>query len=136
MRTLLFLLMSIVLATELDAQSSVKNKVGGVCFRVDDHQTAARWRDWDALFNKHGFKFSLAINASRLYADTAARNALREIAQSGHELMDHTPDHHMGFFTVRNAAEASTYQNHPALDHINGNKICLKVNAPARLDFL
>jgi hypothetical protein len=111
-------------------QSPTQNKVGGICFRVDDHQTAAKWRDWNNLFNQYQLKFSLAINPSRLYNDTAAANALREIAAAGHELMDHTPDHHMGFFLARNTTEANTYLNHPAVDHLNGNKVCLKVNAP------
>jgi len=124
----------LLLANFALAQTATKNKVGGVCFRVDDHQTASKWRDWNALFNKHQLKFSLAINASRLYNDTAARNALIEIAASGHELMDHTPDHHMGFFNARNVAEANTYANNPAVDHINGVKVCVKVAEP-RLDF-
>ncbi len=116
-------------------QNPIQNKTGGICFRVDDHQTAAKWRDWNNLFNQHGLKFSLAINASRLFTDTAAVNALLEIAAAGHELMDHTPDHHMGFFQARNSAEAQTFLSYPAVDHLNGNKVCLKVNPP-NTDFI
>ncbi|MDZ4666912.1 MAG: T9SS type A sorting domain-containing protein [bacterium] len=112
------------------AQSPTQNKTGGICFRVDDHQGASKWRDWNKLFNKYGLKFSLAINASRLYYDTAAVNALREIAAAGHELMDHTPDHHMAFFSVKVASDANAYANNAAVDHINGTKVCLKVDAP------
>jgi peptidoglycan/xylan/chitin deacetylase (PgdA/CDA1 family) len=97
---------------------------------VDDHQGAQKWRDWNNVFNARGLKFSLAINASRLYTDTAAVNALKEIAAAGHELMDHTPDHHMAYFTVKNIADTNSYSGQAAVDHITGNKVCLKVDVP------
>jgi peptidoglycan/xylan/chitin deacetylase (PgdA/CDA1 family) len=131
----LALMLCSFLSTTL-AQSPTQNKTGGICFRVDDHQSAQRWRDWNNLFNARGLKFSLAINASRLFNDTAAVNALREIAAAGHELMDHTPDHHMAFFTVRHLADTQAFVGHPALNHINGNKVCLKVDAPNLNSFI
>ncbi|NDC29780.1 MAG: hypothetical protein EBZ58_02330 [Bacteroidetes bacterium] len=70
---------------------NVYNKVGGLCFRVDDHQGAVKWRDYNRVFNKYGFKFSLGIDAQRFLTDTAGVNALKELVASGHELMDHTP---------------------------------------------
>jgi peptidoglycan/xylan/chitin deacetylase (PgdA/CDA1 family) len=131
----LALMLCSFLSTTL-AQSPTQNKTGGICFRVDDHQSAQKWRDWNNLFNARGLKFSLAINASRLFTDTAAVNALREIAAAGHELMDHTPDHHMAFFTVRQLADTQAYVGHPALNHINGNKVCLTVVAPNLNSFI
>lgn len=118
------------------SQNPIQSKTGGICFRVDDHQGAAKWRDWNNVFNQRGQKFSLAINASRLFNDTAAVNALREIAAAGHELMDHTPDHHMGFFTVKTLADTSAFSGNPAVDHINGTKVCLKVDAPFTESFM
>ncbi len=129
--TLYFLNLFFTLLAQTPAQ-----KTGGICFRVDDHQGASKWRDWNRTFNKHGLKFSLAINASRLYNDTAAVNALKEIVASGHELMDHTPDHHMGFFTVRTLSDTIAYSGHPAVDHINGTKVCLKLDAPVTTSFV
>ncbi|OYU95482.1 MAG: hypothetical protein CFE21_10080 [Bacteroidetes bacterium B1(2017)] len=118
------------------AQSPTQNKVGGVCWRVDDHQGAAKWRDWNATFNKYGLKYSLAINASRLFTDTAAVNALKEAVASGHELMDHTPDHHMGYFTVKALADTTAFSGNATVDHINGTKVCLKVDAPYTESFV
>ncbi|MCF8255768.1 MAG: hypothetical protein K9J84_14420, partial [Bacteroidia bacterium] len=131
---LLNFLVTIVLCAV--AQSPIQNKVGGICFRTDDHQGATKWRDWNALFNKYDLKFSLAINASRLYTDTAAVNALKEIAASGHELMDHTPDHHMGYFTVRTKSDTMAYVGNTAVDHFNGTKVCLKIDAPNTTSFI
>jgi len=106
------------------------NKTIGICFRVDDRQDASKWRDWNKLFNKYGYKFSLAINVTGLIDDTACLNALKEVAASGHELMDHTPNHHMGFFTVKKAADTIKYYQNAAIDHINGTKLCLKLDTP------
>src|ERR1043166_2676737 len=117
-------------------QNSTQNKTGGVCFRVDDHQGASKWRDWNALFNKYGLKYSLAINASRLFNDTAAVNALKEVVASGHELMDHMPDHHMGYFTVKTVADTVAFSGNSAVDHINGTKVCLKVDPPLTSSFI
>lgn len=135
MKKLLLVIIFLNLFIVLPAQTPAL-KTGGICFRVDDHQGAAKWRDWNRTFNKYGLKFSLAINASRLYNDTAAVNALKEIVASGHELMDHTPDHHMGYFTVKNYSDTVQYSSHPAVDHINGLKVCLKLDAPITNSFV
>ncbi len=134
----LFIILSVLLGTigTAIAQGAVQNKTGGICFRVDDHQGAAKWRDWNVVFNKYGLKYSLAINASRLYFDTAAVNALKEAVASGHELMDHTPDHHMGYFTVKAAADTTVYSVNAAVDHIVGTKVCVKVDAPYTSSFV
>lgn len=134
MKKLLLALYFLILFFTIKAQNPAQ-KTGGICFRVDDHQGASKWRDWNRTFNKYGLKFSLAINASRLYNDTAAVNALKEIVASGHELMDHTPDHHMGYFTVKNVSDTIAYSGHPAVDHINGTKVCLKLDPPNTSNF-
>jgi hypothetical protein len=135
MNKLLLTIYFLNLFLTINAQNPAQ-KTGGICFRVDDHQGAVKWRDWNRTFNNYGLKFSLAINASRLYNDTAAVNALKEIAASGHELMDHTPDHHMGFFRVKTLADTIAYSGHPAVDHINGTKVCLKLAAPFTNSFV
>jgi hypothetical protein len=135
MNKLLLTIYFLNLFLTINAQNPAQ-KTGGICFRVDDHQGAVKWRDWNRTFNNYGLKFSLAINASRLYNDTAAVNALKEVAASGHELMDHTPDHHMGFFRVKTLADTIAYSGHPAVDHINGTKVCLKLAAPFTNSFV
>lgn len=107
------------------AQSTF-NKRGGVGFRVDDNQTAQKWRDFNRVFNKYGLKFSLGIDVQRLTFDTAALNAIREIAASGHELMDHTPYGSTCILWVKNLRDTLHFLGHPAVDHINKNRICLR----------
>jgi hypothetical protein len=129
-KSLFVVLYLMVFTIGLVNAQNISPKAGGICFRVDDYQSPTKWRDWNAVFNKYGYKFSLAINVSSLFYDTAAINALKEIVNSGHELMDHTPDHHMGFFTVKRVSDANKFSQNPAVHHITGNKICLKLGMP------
>jgi hypothetical protein len=105
------------------------NKVGGVCFRIDDHQGAVNWRALNTTFNKYGKKFTLGINASKLIGDTASVNALKEIVASGHELADHTPDHNMTYFNVNVVQDTNVFRYNAGVDHFYGKKVCLKIDS-------
>lgn len=111
---------------------AVYNKVGGVCFRVDDHQAAYKWRDFNAVFNKYGYKFSLGVDAQRIWADTAAQNALKEVAAAGHELMDHTPSGTMAYINYASNMKKDTlyFYGKPGVHHINTSisRICLEID--------
>lgn len=98
--------------------------MGGVCFRVDDNHTTNEYKDYKKVFDKYGYKFTLAINSNLSYIkDIAYINNLKEMQNDGIELADHTPNHHMLYFTVSSLLEL---ENNNGIDHITGNKICLK----------
>lgn len=59
--------------------------------RFDDNRPAQWWRDVCGIFERHGFRCSLAVNATLLSESQGA--CLRELAKRGHEIMDHTPSH-------------------------------------------
>ena len=108
---------------------SVYNKVGGVAFRIDDHQTAAKWRDFNGVLEKYGFHYSLGIDIQRVTFDTSSVNALKEVVADGNELMDHTPYGNTCYLWVYNLADTLLFIGHPGLDHINKNRICLKTDS-------
>jgi hypothetical protein len=97
--------------------SNFYNKVGGVCFRIDDHQSALKLRALNNTFAKYGQKFTLGINAGRLIGDSASVNALREIVAAGHELADHTSDHQMNFFNVTRVQDTLALQGHAGIGY-------------------
>lgn len=108
---------------------STYNKVGGIAFRIDDHQTAAKWRDFNRVFKKYGYHYSLGIDIQRVTFDTASVNALREVEEDGNELMDHTPYGTTCYLWVYNLADTMGFVNHSGIDHINKNRICLRVDS-------
>lgn len=59
--------------------------------RFDDNRPAQWWRDVCGIFECHGFRCSLAVNSTLLSESQGA--CLRELAERGHEIMDHTPSH-------------------------------------------
>lgn len=125
--TLIFLFVCVFVSAQ-----QVYNKVGGVCFRVDDHQLAYKWRDFNAVFNKYGYKFSLGLDAQRILPDTAAYNALKEVAAAGHEFMDHTPSSSTSFITFasNNKKDTLWFFGKPGVHHINvaTSRICLTID--------
>ena len=125
--------LTILIVTSVFSQS-VFNKVGGICFRVDDHQIGgSKWRDYNRVFNKYGFKFSLGIDAQKLLTDTAGVNALREVAASGHELMDHTPSGTTAYITFASNQKSDTlfFAGKKGVHHINNiqNRVCLSIDS-------
>jgi hypothetical protein len=131
MKKLIYSIILAVLFSNLSGQN-IYNKTGGVCFRFDDHQPAYKWRDLNALFNKYGYKFNLALNPERILTDTAAYNALREVMASGHELMEHTPSHTTAQISFSTAHKEDTlwFMGKKGIDHITiaTGKVCLEVD--------
>jgi hypothetical protein len=131
MKKLIYSIIFVVLFSNLSGQN-IYNKTGGVCFRFDDHQPAYKWRDLNALFNKYGYKFNLALNPERILTDTAAYNALREVMASGHELMEHTPSHTTAQISFSTAHKEDTlwFRGKKGIDHITlaTGKVCLEVD--------
>lgn len=132
MKKYLLSVLSILLIYSAFSQN-VYNKVGGICFRVDDHQGAVKWRDYNRVFNKYGFKFSLGIDAQGFLTDTAGVNALREIVANGHELMDHTPSGTTAYIAFASNQKSDTlfFTGKKGVHHINNaqNRVCLSIDS-------
>ncbi|OYU95684.1 MAG: hypothetical protein CFE21_11130 [Bacteroidetes bacterium B1(2017)] len=113
----------------LNAQT-FQSKKGGVCLRFDDYQTPAELRKVRTLFNKHGVKFTYAMNTGigEIFGDTAFWNVVRDIEKDGHELADQTPSDVSHYIEMKNAAEASAFVGRPGVDHVNSaiSRVCLK----------
>ncbi len=119
-RHIAFLVGILLPITVVQAQVE-KTKVGGVCFRVDDNQDIAKLTEYARLFNKYGLKFSAAMNlAAGPTADYFY--TVPALQEMGHEIMDHSPNHLIQYFTTYDTAR---YSSLPGVDHITGNKICL-----------
>ncbi len=123
------LLFFLIIGLNPARSQSTYNKVGGVAFRIDDHQTAAKWRDFNRVFKKYGYHYSLGIDIQRVTFDTASVNALKEVEEDGNELMDHTPYGTTCYLWVYNLADTMGFVNHSGVDHINKNRICLTVDS-------
>jgi len=105
-------------------------KKAGICFRVDDNHLASEFQQYAAIFDYYGFKFNFALNLGLINPlDTNYLNTIRFLCSSGHEMMDHTPNHTTAFFTVKTFADTNLYHLNPAIDHINQLKICLKIDS-------
>lgn len=123
-----FLLFVLSGLNPINAQSTF-HKVGGVAFRVDDQQAVSKWRDFNKVFQKYGYHYSLGIDIQRVTFDTSSVNALKEAVANGNELMDHTPYGTTCYLWVYNLADTIGFFQHPAVDHINKNRICLKFDS-------
>ena len=121
MSKLKFLQVLIVIFCQI-ASSQNFNKTGGICFRVDDNQPISYWLDFTKVFDKYEYKFTFAINLG-LISDQNYIDLIKQLQTNGHELADHTPNHDTRFFTHDNP---QLLVNQPGVDHISGNKVCLK----------
>ncbi|MCF8254117.1 MAG: T9SS type A sorting domain-containing protein [Bacteroidia bacterium] len=105
-------------------------KKAGVCFRFDDFHQVADLEKVRALFNKHGLKFTYALNSSigEVFGDSSYWNFLKTIQNEGHELADQSPTDVSHYFEPKENFEAMSYSGRPGIDHVNSalNKVCLK----------
>lgn len=108
---------------------AVYNKVGGVAFRIDDHQLPYKWHDFDSIFNKYGYKFSLGLDAQRIVPDVPAYNELHNVAAHGHEFMDHTAYGTTAYSWVHTLKDTMYFYGKKGVDHIATNRICFKVDS-------
>ena len=87
----------------------------GICFRFDDNQPPRHWKEMAALFEKHGYRLSLAVVSQDLNEERKA--VLREIAGRGHTILDHLPNHAVYHLRARNRTEFDAYAKLPIVDH-------------------
>lgn len=124
----LFIFLLVVSAVTKRGYSQTSNyitKRGGVCFRIDDNNSILYYKQFANLFNKYHQHFCLAINLGANTITTDYINGLKEIQSSGHEMMDHTPQHGTSYF--RTNLSIDYFLNHPGVHGItNNNKVMLE----------
>ena len=121
-RFLFIFALSFIILNNIYPQSL--SKKAGICFRTDDNQPISSYLEYAALFNKYNQKFCLAVNLGRPEITPDYINGLKQIQASGHEMMDHTPQHMTTYFTT--ILPTDYYLNNPGVQRISGNKIELK----------
>jgi len=100
-------------------------KQGGIVFRVDDNQPIDRWKEFAALFNRHGYHFSFALNVAISDGNQPYNQLIRDLVLQGHEFMDHSPDHRTQYFIAGD--DSLLYEGLPGVDHVSHGKVCLSV---------
>ena len=128
MKSLIVLLIfiSIVISNNTYSQSSstLVSKRGGIAFRTDDNQQISEYLEYASLFNKYNQKFCFAINLGSTSITSDYIKGVKQLQASGHEMMDHTPQHRTNLF--RTILSPDYFINHPGVHRIDGNKIELK----------
>ncbi len=125
------LLLIVALAMLLPSAGISQNatKRGGIGFRIDENPPISKVHSYDSLFSKYGQKYSFAVTSYILPLVPQYVDTLKALSLRGIELMDNTPTHATQFFNVLNYQDANLYSNKPGVDHINGQKVCLKYSA-------
>ena len=131
----LFFIILVIVCTNSNAQQV--DKIGGVCFRIDDVQSPSNLRALDSIFTKHNKRFTYAPNPQIAYHTESADfwNTLKILQLKGHEIGDHSPNHYTQFFDISNA-DSNKFKNRAGIDHIKyvnapptyGTRVCLKYN--------
>ena len=85
------LLLPVLFFGEMQAEEILPARAG-VCFRFDDNQPPAQWREMGALFESYGYRMCLSLISQNLNAPES-RSTLRELAKKGHLMLDHLPSH-------------------------------------------
>jgi len=103
-------------------------KTGGLGFRIEENPSISRLFSYDSLFALHGNNYSFAVTSYVLPLVPDYVNILSYLSEGrGVELMDHTPTHATQFFNVINFQDTNLFSNKTGVDHIMGEKICLKI---------
>ena len=97
-------------------------KIGGVCFRVDDIHPISDWYAYAKVFEKYGYHFTFAQNLELVDAEDDYYQMIRNLQSSGDEMADHSPNHKTLYFT---AADISPYAGLAGVDHIVSNTVYL-----------
>lgn len=82
-------------------QGSAVLAAPGFTMRFDDNHSPEQWNRVAGIFERHGMKCSFAVVPATL--SEAQGVCLRGLAQRGHLIMDHTPNH--SFYTASYAEE-------------------------------
>lgn len=83
--------------------------------RFDDNKSPKQWREVAEIFEAMGGRCSFAVNASTL--NEKQWEALRELSNRGHEIMDHTGQHAVFKLLLKDAADAESYRTSDFFDH-------------------
>jgi hypothetical protein len=102
-------------------------KRGGLCFRVDDNPSLLKLHQFDSVFSKHQANFCMAMTSWAFPINPVYVDSLKSWITKGHEVMDNTPTHQTQFFNVVNLQDTILYHNHGGVDHINLQKVCLRI---------
>ena len=97
----------------LAAFAASPGQSGGICFRADDNYNVKMWRDYMAVFDKYGFKFSASVNLASVTPGSEYAAMLRQMQDNGFEMMDHTPSHNLSYVVFSSAEEAGKYAGRP-----------------------
>lgn len=99
-----------------------------VCFRFDDNQSVEVWQTLADVFRKHDARFSMSLIPCAYGADNPQwRKLICQLEDDGFEIMDHTPQHNtLSMRLPEDSPLLKELADAPFVDHINGNKVCLK----------
>jgi hypothetical protein len=132
---LLFFIGLVITFTKSEAQ--LVDKIGGVCFRIDDTQSPSNLKALDSIFSKHGKRFTYSPNTQIANFTQSADfwTTLKFLQVRGHEIGDHTPNHFTQFFDIL-TSDSIKFINRAGIDHlkivnaipVNGTRVCLKYN--------
>lgn len=98
-------------------------KVGGIAFRFDDNQPIERWQKMAAVFEKHGFRFCMSINALDASRKAGYPEFLAKMAKNGYEVMDHTPEHTIVKLALPTQEAAEKLAKEEYVHHVAGNVV-------------
>ena len=105
---------------------------GGVCLRYDDNQKPEVWAAMMELFAAHDATFSAALNMLDFSPEYFP--VVRALAEHGHEIIDHAPNHRMFKFRAADAAEFALYQNHPGVEYADAESRWIYLKYTVKLD--
>ena len=117
----------VMLLFSIGASGQFLTKKGGVCFRVDDNPSLTKLHQFDSVFSKHADRFCMSVTSWALPLTPVYVDSLKHWAIKGHEVMDNTPTHQTQYFNVLNIQDTALYHNNGGVDHINLQKVCLRV---------
>lgn len=122
---LLIIILSVLTPTIVQPQSSPNliSKRGGIAFRTDDNQSISEYLEYASIFNKYNQKFTFALNLGLSTITPEYLIGIKQLQASGHEMMDHTPQHRTNLF--RTILSPDYFINHPGVYKISGNSILL-----------
>lgn len=108
--------------------AAVSANADAVSFRYDDNQSVEIWQTLADVFRKHDARFGLSLIPCSFGADNAEwRKLICQLESEGFEIYDHTPQHNtLSMRLPEDSPLLKELANAPFVDHINGNKVCLK----------
>ena len=111
--------------TPLSAQQDIQ-KIGGICFRVDDDQPINYLTKFAKVFDRYGYHFTFCLNLALVDTVDQYFQMINDLQASGHEFADHSPNHTTFSFTT---FDTIAYTGREGVDHISGNRVCLAYQA-------